>query len=361
MTAPPPPAPTIAYNIGVRAGFKLADPDDPKKMDQGHLDTLYAEARFHGDLNETFGWVANFNAAIADSYGSLAPSPALGPMDMILKYHACSAFNVWAGRLLVPSDRSNFTGPFFMSPWNYPGVYAGAGFVGPKTGPNGRDQGGTVWGMLLEDKLKYYVGAYGMDLVEPGGPGVERVYYSGRVSYSFQGTEPGYFGSSTYYGDKSVVTAGLSAQYQKGASVNLGAMPPTQKDTATLMADVLAEEVLEGTGTVSLEAQGYIFNPGSSGPASGEVIGGAAAAPVFGPKEAFYLLAAYLTPDKIGLGKIQPLIRWQHTIDPSWNVVDVQLGYIIKSYFNKIIVNYQHTEANGLTVNQLQFGAQMQL
>ena len=30
-------------------------------------------------------------------------------------------FHLWAGHLLVPVDRANASGPFFMIPWNYPG------------------------------------------------------------------------------------------------------------------------------------------------------------------------------------------------------------------------------------------------
>jgi hypothetical protein len=361
MTNKPPPAPIIAYNIGVRVGARLQDPFKPKDMDQVHNDQLYTEVRFHGDLSDMFGWVANFNAAIGNSNGTLANqfgsnnSPAVAPMDMILKFHAAKEFNIWGGRLLVPSDRSNFTGPFFMSPWNYPGNYPGGHFVGPNTGPNGRDTGATVWGNALDDKFKYYGGVYGIDgctfgpCPAPAPPGGERAYWSGRVSYSLQGSEPGYFGSSTYYGDKSVVTVGLGGQYQKhGSADGFG----TRQDTGSVMADVLAEEVVPGTGTFTVEAQGYLFNPGITGPNSG-FNGGT-------PKEAFYLLGSYLT-ENVGIGKIQPLIRWQQTANPSWTVVDAQLAYVIKAYFLKFLVNYQYGVANGITSNMIQLGGQMQM
>lgn len=350
MNAPPPPKPVIAYNIGVRVGMKLQDPDQPKKMSELHTDALYTEVRFHGDLSDMFGWVANFNAAIDGSNPTLGPSPEVSPMDMIVKFHAADAFNIWAGRLLVPSDRSNFTGPFFMSPWNYPGVYAAGkffAFVGPTTGANGRDQGGTIWGMALDNKLKYYGGVYGID--QDAQP-----YVSGRVSYNIQGSEPGYFGSSTFYGEKSVFAVALSGQYQKNASTAFVAGMPTmaKADTTKVMVDALAEEVIEGAGTVSLEAQGYAFN----GFTNGENLGGP-----LSPKAAFYLLAAYLTPENIGVGKFQPLVRVQQTIDPGWTVVDAQVAYVIKAYFLKLITNYQHTVASGNTANQIQFGVQMQM
>jgi len=107
--------------------------------------------------------------------------------------------------------RQNFTGPFFMSPWNYPGFYfRGAGPLGPKDWANGRDVGMTVWGNALEAKFKYYAGVYGLDQGLPNSsqPPGANPYYSARVSYTFQGSEPGYFGSSTYYGGKEVFTVG---------------------------------------------------------------------------------------------------------------------------------------------------------
>ncbi len=348
MDQPPPPKPVISSSFGVRVGVRLQDPSAPKSMSELHMDTAYVEARFHGDLNDNFGWVANFNAsAIGYTFGSGSP---VQPMDLIVKYHACDAFNVWAGRLLVPSDRSNFAGPFFMSPWNYPGVYGGT-FIGPKTGPNGRDQGATMWGEALESKFKYFVGAYGID--QPSQP-----YYSARVSYAIQGSEPGYFGSSTYFGDKSVVAIGVGGQYQKSAS-DQNLVPPAMngtqgtRDTTTFMADILAEEAV-AAGTFTFEGQFYAFN-------TGERVGGSPTAPVYSPKEEFYILGSYLTPDNVGAGKIQPLVRLQQTLDPGWTVVDVQLGYIMKAYFLKLIANYQHTDANGYIGNAVQFGAQAQM
>jgi hypothetical protein len=205
----------------------------------------------------------------------------------------------------------------------------------------------------LDDKFKYFVGAYGIDAPSPG-----QAYYSGRLSYAIQGSEPGYFGSSTYFGDKSVFAVGVGGQYQKHGSFDVNAVagttPAQDKDTTSLMADALAEEVLPGAGTVTLEGQFYAFN-------SGQQIGGTAAAPLYSPKEAFYILGSYLTPENIGIGKLQPMVRVQQTIDPGWTVVDAQLAYVMKAYFLKVLANYQHTEAAGTTANAIQFGAQLQM
>jgi hypothetical protein len=371
--APPPPpksdGPSIGYTFGVRVGLRLQDQQKPKDMTEIHLDP-YAydttvEARFHGSVTQQFSWVANFNATLLAP--TLAAPATVGVMDLIAQFKAAKEFNIWAGRLLVPSDRSNFTGPFFMIPWNYPGFYfPGAAPLGPKDGPTGRDQGITAWGNAFDDKFKYYVGAYGIDVTGNG----TQPYFSGRLSYSLQGSEPGYFGSSTYYGAKNVMTIGISGQYQHngaedGAGVIAGSPCPTAgaidcKDSFTFMADALAEESVTGAGTFTFEGQFYKFTQGyvfAGAPATGT--------PILAPEEAFYLLAAYLTPD-LGFGKLQPMVRWQQTGDPGWTVFDAALAYVFKDYSGRVVATYQHIDhGSGSAVanpvqNSIQLGIQLQ-
>jgi hypothetical protein len=360
--APPPPAASaIGYSFGVRAGLRLQTTAQPKDMTEIHLDSSYApavEARFHGAVTDQFSWVANFNATLIG--GTLAPTGSVGVEDLILQYKAADEFQIWAGRLLVPSDRSNFAGPFFMIPWNYPGFYVAGAPLGPKDGPNGRDQGVTVWGNAIDAKLKYYVGAYGLDQFGPG----SQPYYSGRISYSIQGSEGGYFGSSTYYGAKNVVTIGIGGQYQKNGAEKAkdeaaAGCPggPACKDNLMFMADALVEENT-GAGTLTLEAQYYKFT-------DGYVFAGAAPDLVYAPEDGFYFLAAYLLPKPINL---QPMVRLQQTVDPAWWIFDAALAYDIKDYSARIIATYEHTDRGTDIVaiapnpiqNSIQLGFQLQ-
>jgi len=88
--------------------------------------------------------------------------------------------------------------------------------------------------------------------------------------------------------------------------------------------------------------------------------------PLFAPQEAFYVLAAYMTPDKIGIGYLQPLVRLQQTIDPAWMIFDAQLGYVVKDYSARIILDYQRIDrgsdvsAPNPVQNALQLGVQVQ-
>ncbi len=359
----------------MRVGFLLQDPNQPKKMSEVHFDPgAYANAvelRLHGDVTDFLGWTANFNAlynagALGTAYAS-APGTLVsgsGPTvadlsieDLIAQVKIADEFQIWAGRLLVPSDRSNFSGPFFMSPWNYPGFYiAGAAPIGPMEGFNGRNQGITIWGNVADEKFKYFIGAYGLDQGQTNreaNGAFANPFYSARLSYTLQGSEPGYFGSSTYYGDKNVVTIGVGGQYMKDGSVDPATLKP--KDTVIGMADILAEENVTGAGTFTFEGQFYAFNDGYNfGNGDG----------LYSPKEAFYALVSYLTPDKVGVGNIQPLVRWQQTIDPAWTIFDGALAYVMKEYDARLVLTYEHIDTHvstgGGISNGIQLGIQLQ-
>jgi len=330
----------IKANFGLRVSGRVQGGSDPKKLDDVSLDTIYLEARFSGALNKYFAWQANFN-------GSAKPAGSSGPasiMDLILKLDLADEFHIWAGRLLVPSDRSNFSGPFFISPWNYPGVYsvgAAGGFIGPKTGANGRDDGVVVWGQFLGGKAKYFLSSFNLDNV------AQSPLYSGRVNIALLGEEPGLWGSSTYYGDKDIVAIGGGFQYQKYGSGTID--PKTLNgdlDLKVFLADLLAEKTLPGAGTISVEGAYYHFDVGQ--PA----------------KQAFYVLGSFLT-DYVGVGKLQPLVRWQQTSPQSggskWTMLDAFVAYVIYGYNLKLMAGYQRTDlGNSIVGNAIQVGFQMQ-
>jgi hypothetical protein len=330
----PPTPPAISTAFGLRTAGRIQGSTDKSKLNDFSLDTIYLEARFSGTLDKYFGWQANFN-------GSATPantSGTVGIEDLILKFDAADEFHVWAGRLLVPSDRSNFSGPYFMSPWNYPGVF-GATFIGPKTGANGRDDGVVAWGNVLGGKAKYFAGAFNLDsaAVSP--------LYSGRVNIALLGTEPGFWGSSTYYGGKDIVAIGGGYQYQKNGSGGGNGAATTNLNN--VMADLLAELKLGSAGTGTLEGAYYHFDSGA--PA----------------KQAFFVLGSFLTADYVGVGKLQPLVRWQQASPQaggkSMKVLDAFISYIIHGYNMKVAVGYQRTDLGvGSAANAIQIGLQMQ-
>ena len=186
--------------------------------------------------------------------------------DAIISFDFTDSFHLWAGQLLVPVDRSNAAGPFFMIPWNYPGILTVGGttiFALPKEGPSGRNTGAVVWGDAADNRFKYMAGVFDNG-VATGSP-----LFSGRLSLSIIGKEPGFWGNASYFGDQDVLAVLVGGQYQKNG--NATATDPG-KSYGEFNADVLAEFKAAG-GWVTGEGAYYHFtasetSPGALGAAS---------------------------------------------------------------------------------------------
>jgi hypothetical protein len=341
---PPPPAPTTASEsmpstatepkklppIGVaawlRADVTFQGQDDPKKLNDQKF-TPYGELHAGGKIHENVSVTLNLNAG--------GVGGGVGIEDAIIGFDLQDEFHVWVGQLLVPVDRANYGGPFFAIPWNYTGAI---GFI-PHEGPSGRNAGVSVWGDLQGGKFKYVLGAF------DGGGDAESMLFSGRLQYDFIGTEPGYFGNASYFGDKDIVALGVGAQYQKDGESS-GATPPATDDYVEVNADLLAEMKMAGGGWVT--GEGGVYITGGDYPGYG--------------KTAFYLTGAYATP-KVGIGNIQPMLRFQYGKGEgdakTWSV-DAAVSYLIMGPALRLVGNFQHvkTDPGGVEANSLTFGAQ---
>ena len=355
--AAPPPPDFKKINVGVamRVGGALQSGTNPSSLNDASVDEIYVEPRFSGDIAPMFAWQANFQGSIptgvnamgmtnAGGNGSGGPGVSASILDMIAKFEPHSGFHLWAGRMLVSSDRSNFSGPWFMSPWKYPGLYPGLPFpVGPKQGPQGRNNGATVWGEFLGAKLKYYAGVF--DLNDVG----QSPLFTGRVNICLLGSESGFYHSSTYYGSQDIVAIGLGGQFQTNGQANPTGGAPG--DLKTFLADVLAEKNLGAGGVLTGEGQYYLFDQFDP----------------FGRKHAYYVLASWLTPQKLGIGKLQPLVRWQQATAqvsgaPSFKMIDAYVTYVIDDYFLRAALGFSHAEDVGTVAssNAVYLGIQMQ-
>jgi hypothetical protein len=312
--------------------------EDPEKLNRFSQDNvLYLIAT--GEVVSKVG----YQVAIVGKYGPVSPTSgsingSVALLDVIAKLELDSAFQLWAGRMLVPSDRSNFSGVWFMAPWYYPGGYYNAiaptnsyfgAPVGPRQGPDGRNDGATVWGEFGGGLFKYYAGVY--DVFSA----TNNPLFSGRVNLALLNPEPGYFHSSTYYGSKDILALGASAQYQKS---KMGA-----EDYSEISVDALFEKNLNGGGTIDIEGAFYKY--------------------FASPTDlSYYVLASYLTPDKVGPGYIMPLVRLQQAKPEGqdiWTIVEAQLGYVISQDAAKLALGYQWQKAGGVKSNALYFGIQL--
>jgi hypothetical protein len=342
-------------HFGVKIGGTLQGAT-PGSLNGFHLDQVYVEPRFSGKIFSWLAWQANFNAN-----GGSYPTGGVHVMDLIVQLNLHDAFHIWGGHLLVPSDRSNFSGPFFMDAWNYPGVYGGNYLVGPNTGSNGRDTGAVVWGQFLGAKLKYFLGAFNLENM------TTRPKLSGRINVDIIGEEPGYYHSSTYYGSKDIVAIAGGFEYLKAGET--GATPPqtltcVPATGATLtcmdnplglapvlgnyalgMADLLAEGKFGGT----LEAAYYHYDNN------------------YPVKNAYFVLGAYLLPWELGVGKLRPEVRFQQAFPQGMgavkqeNVLDAFITYVVRSYDVRFSLGYERNDLGvGTPSNALQIGARVQ-
>jgi hypothetical protein len=294
-------------------------------------------------------------------------------MDLIAQLDFMDEFHLWGGRMLTPSDRTNFSGPWFISPWDYPGVYSvpgeGFAYIGPRgTEEIGREVGTVAWGDIGKGKFKYYLGVMDLDdmpATVPVGLPYSTPLYVGRLQYAIIGSEPGFYGSSTYYGAQDIVAVGAGVRGQKQFSFDYllpdpadPTLPPTlvtvQDDVFEFNADVLAEFNVGESGTATLEGAYYMAE-------SGDSFG------VMPYDSAFFVVASYLLP-AMGPGKLQPLFRYQAAMNDDtgpvtsdMSIIEGQVNYVMKDYFAKLHLGFQHTDMdNGVEGNAIQFGFQIQ-
>lgn len=347
--APPPAAPNpelVSAQVGTRLALRVQNPDVPSRLG-GIAADGEADVVLRGRIHPFLRWQAGF----LGSYGPGEPQSRADLLDLVAKVEMVDAFNVWIGRMPMPSDRASLSTVWALSTWTLPGVYLGPTgplprfWPGPRYGTNDRGDGVTVWGQLRAGKLKYYAGAY--DLDQPN----TSPLYSARVSLSLLSPEPGYRVSSGYYGGKNVLALGVGAQHKAG-----GPRVPATMTTATdatgdfneVNADLLFEMNAGAAGVVDVESafhQMWDYGDRAS--------------------YQFFALASYLVPIDIGIGRFQPLLRYQGIGDgrgenaTNSTIMDAQLGYIVDGYGARLLASYQYIKISGVAQNAVLIGLQL--
>ena len=374
MPIPPPAAPPPAENpfkVTVGAGFRTAihfqNPNVKSsdgyytKLNDQYLDELNLELRTSGKVTDIIGWTGNFtvDGRTRNQIGGGQPIAFQAQaLDLIGQLDFMDAFHVWLGRMLTPSDRSNFSGPWFMPAWNYSGVLDG--YFGPRgTEEVGRETGMTVWGDINKGKFKYYLGVLDLDSnfgvlskTGAGGMAAQNPLISARLAYAFVGSEPGFYGSSTYYGGQDIVALGAAFQYQKkyalpGPKDAAGVQGPDVKDNLVeFNADLLAEKKLDA-GTPGIEAA-YYHESGDSRSFN----------------DFFYVMPTFTTGEILpAKGKLNALFRFQmaktgdDAAKATHTIFEPAVAYLFKDYFAKLQLSYSYgkTTTDAGTANKYQF------
>ena len=332
---------SVSVGMGLRTSFNAIENASPDGMSYSN-DFLVESFRFYmsGQLLESVSFEFN-----ADYNGAQGTNEDLRILDGVLKFAFNDYFNVWFGRFLPPSDRSNLSGPYFLNSWDFPFVQAYPNFFA------GRDDGVAIWGQVGDGMFKYQFGAF--EGKESNG---DHLLYAGRLTLNLLDPEPGYYNSSTYYGSKDILAIGLVGMTQNNAA---GFVAGTG-DFVEWNIDLLAEKNLGEMGVVTFEGAYYDYDGDGVGAAT---VGGTEGS-------GYFILASYLCPTQVGTGsfqgQIQPLVRYQSFdtdgVLADRGVWDIALNYILNGHNARITANYSlDDQGSGGDINIFKLGLQFQI
>ena len=326
---------SLSIGLGLRGS--VTEDDHGSATDGSSTDFSLDSVRLYvnGQLNKTIG--ATFNTE-RDANGDIEM------LDGYARFEFSDVFNVWAGRLLPPSDRSNLDGPYYLSSYNYSGVVSQY-----PSKFDGRDDGMTVWGKLLDKKLTYAVGVFeGHDRIAGAANQSGNPLFAARVAYNFWDVEdnPGYYESSTYYGQANILTlafAGMSEQDGVGTALRHGNYESWNVD------GLMEKKILNG-GAFTLEGAYYHYDTGGVLDVATNFGGAGPTDNVGGLTQgnAYLGSVGLLFPTEIGIGKLQPVVRYQEfdadLTHMDTRQVDASLNYIIKGHNARLSLDWAHKE-----------------
>ena len=339
----------ISLGMGMRAhvGAQQTDTSDGWEkslaFDNGRL-------YINGGIME--GLTFEFNTDVTNNGGGGNATDVV-MLDAIAKFEFSDAFNIWAGRMLPPSDRANLSGPYYLNTWNFPA----GGTFGPHRYTSihaGRDDGAAIWGQFQGGKFKYQVGVF------QGNGNSESPNFAGRLTLNLLDPEPGYYNSSTYFGTKDIFAIGVVYQVQSGGAdspfvaavpevpydvgppvvVPVAGSPEVAATTGTFSGwnvDILFEKNLgDSVGTVTLDGAVYGYsNDGGAGAGASDGLG-------------FFTLGGFMLPGKVGVGPFkgnpQATVRYEQyrndITDVTGDRIDAALNWILDGHNAYLSLNY---------------------
>ena len=271
-------------------------------------------------------------------------------------------FDIWFGKFLPPSERSNLDGPYFLNVWDFPLATSPYPAIAA-----GRDQGVMIYKEYDGGKFKWAYGAFeGRKNATNGdtNPDENDNFQHGfRATYNFWAPEPGYYTTSAYYGAKDVLAVAFVARYEEDGA-GTGLTNTTQGDYFGWSVDVLMEKKLSNGAVVNLE--GSYYDTDTDDIDDNTITQG----------QAYRMLASYMLPNKVGWGKFQPYLRYQHSSQDQCagancgstnfgtrGIMEGGLNYIIDGHNAKIMSSYMSDKqsSNAEPVHRFILGMQFQL
>ena len=324
--APPALAP-VTVGAGVQSSFASNMPDGGDTTN----DFLLNSVRLYVNGNPAQKIKFEFNTEYEGS------SNKVGVLDAVAKFELSGKFNIWAGRMLPPSDRANLYGPYYAHHWSVftDGVQDGYPFVA-----TGRDNGFAYWGQF--DKVKVQAGLFD----GTSATGKNDLISAGRVQVDFWDAEPGYYLNGTYYGGKNLLALGLAGQVQDGNGAYSG--------------DFLLEKKVTGGGSFTVEAELAKYDK----------LGGYNAQ--YNTNTGGYVLGSFLFPPPKGItGKFEILGKFAKanftngltSIDEDYdqNTSELNFNYIISDFKARVMFFFKNTTFSAVQTNSKQVGIGVQL
>jgi hypothetical protein len=320
---------SVSVGAGLRTSFVHTDNDDGSNSDRLPVDSV--RIYLNGQVNSKVKFMLN------TEYNS--GSNQVGILDAVARIELAPTFNIWAGRVLPPSDRANLAGPYYNSNW---AVYTDGIQNGHPAVFQGRDNGVVYWGDFLKKKMKVSLGAFD----GPSASGKSGVLGAARVQFDFWDPEDGYYLNSTYYGGKKLLSLGLASQLQNGG-------------TASTI-DFLLERKLADAGVITLEGEYANYNR------LGGYYGG------WAHSQGAYGTVAYILPKSMGPGKLQLLGKFAKAdftkgtsplINPNFNqkTTEVNVNYLIKEFNARVMTFYKKTDFDKVKISNWQAGIGFQI
>ncbi len=342
----------FSIGMGIRSSFAITEGGAPNGADNSsdiNLDNmrLYTAGQVHENITLEF----NTELSNGNSTASLNSDQSVRVLDAVAKF-SIKGFDVWAGRFLPPSDRSNLDGPYFLNAFDFPVVQAYPAIFA------GRDNGVAIMKEYGGGKFKWSYGLFeGRTNSTNANTNPDRgdnFLHAARITYNFWDPEAGYYTTSAYHGAKDVLAVAFVVQHEgDGAGT-----ATTAGDFTGWNVDALMEKKLGNGGVVNLEGAYYDYDLDDKTDAS------------LTQGEGYLALASYLLPQKIGWGKFQPYVRYQHfardhiTGDGgNRTVTEGGVNYIIDGQDAKITTTYSadRNGSNADTIDTFKIGLQFQL
>ena len=321
---------SVSVGFGMRGSYS--------SVEDGASDGKSRSSDFNLDSARLF-FGAQLSKNIKGMFNTEWDGEQIRVLDAAGQFSIAPELNIWAGRLLAPSDRANMAGPYYSLGGGYwAGVASRYGYNGGIF--RGRDDGVTAWGNLMDGKLGYSFGVFeghtfgvgSLTQSQARAAGVkssDNVMVAGRVQYDFWDAEPGYYGTGNYLGSKDILAIGVAARQQKSGVLTVA----KQGDYSSYNVDFLLEKKLAGSGAVSLESAYYNYNTG------GVILSEQG--------KAYSAGAAYIFDQAVGAGKLQPFVRFQK-FSPDTKIdtrqSDLGVNYIIDGYNAQVSAVYSRTK-----------------